>query len=507
MEKETISQYSLLYRPRKWEDVYGQDNVAKALRKRILTKDYPSAVLFQGPFGTGKTTLCEIFCAAMQASLPDGNPDWENPACKSILTGSFDRDTFRLDGSQLSGKTDVLDFTRNLNMKPLYSARKILIIEECDQISTAGMSSLLKVLEGLKPWVTVVLLSMEDKVSGAIKSRCQTYQIKPLDNKSIMMGLKHLMEQTGDWTNENIPNDFRLQGLNAIASASQGSMRNAVQYLEKCIVNEAWTVEAIEDLLEVVDEVATWKILDLLLEKSKDEDMWRKLIWLKTGDETMRLYNYMCMLLSEGLLYKETGVCAEKGNDWRMKKMASNPNLESLYYCLTLHPQMSKPFLRTSDLLGALTCYYQGLDFRPKTSQERAVEQLKNMTVAYIPETDKSTIADAFESSVKTTLCTAPISEALQNLPDNTVIKRRAGVNGDVSEVTAGYLKKRGRLEKTLESINVIEQTSTPNTKLGEQKIIIGTKESSSLLKPKVNESGIPIRTPKVDISNLNIAF
>ena len=41
-----ISQYSLKFRPRRWEDVYGQDNIVKSLRKRILTDDPGSVLLF-----------------------------------------------------------------------------------------------------------------------------------------------------------------------------------------------------------------------------------------------------------------------------------------------------------------------------------------------------------------------------------------------------------------------------------------------------------------------------
>jgi DNA polymerase III subunit gamma/tau len=380
--QETISQYSLLYRPRKWGHIFGQDSVVKALRKRILDNDFATATLLQGPFGTGKTTICEIFAAGMQAHDENGNPDWDNPSCQAILKGTFDRDTIRLDGSQLSGKADIVEATRNINMKPMYDRYRIIIIEECDQLSTAGMSSLLKVLETSKPYVKFILLSMEDKgVPPAVKSRCQTYNIRPLGIRDTMMCLKDIMEQTGDWTNEKIPNDFRLKGLSAIASAAQGSMRQAVQYLEKCIVNEAWTEEEISDLLEVMDEVATYKILDGLLVKSKDESLWRKLIWMKTGDETNHFINYALMMLSEAMIYKETEVAAADNTEWRMKSLSSSPNIDKLFYCLSLHPQLTKPYIRTSDILGALASYYQDVDFRPNSIRSPAINEPKKESV------------------------------------------------------------------------------------------------------------------------------
>lgn len=364
----SITQYSLKYRPQKWEEVYGQDSTVRALRERILKDDIPSAMMFQGPFGTGKTTIAQLFAAAVQSHDENGNPNWDNPACQAILNETFDRDTIRLDGSQMSGKSDVVDFMSSVNARPFYDRKKIILIEEADQISAAGMSSLLKVLENLKPWVCVILLSMQDKISGAIKSRCQYYAIKSLGVRDIMMNLKHILEQTGDWTNPSIPDEFRLQGLSTIATASQGSMRQAVQFLEQCVVNEAWTVEDIDNLIGTIDEEKTWKILEGLLTRSKNEKLWRTLIWMKTGDDTQHLYNYMTMLLSEAMIYKATGVCCEDSVEWKFKNMLKTGNVEELFYCITLHPQMNKPYIRTTDILSALSCYYEGVSFNPSKS-------------------------------------------------------------------------------------------------------------------------------------------
>lgn len=380
INKDEISQWSLKYRPHKWEDIYGQDTTVKALKERILKNDIPSAVMFQGPYGCGKTTLAQIFAAAIQSHDSNGNPTWDDPACKSILNESFDRDTIRLDGAQFSGKSDVVDFMSSINTKPMLDHKRVIIIEECDMISTPGMSSLLKILESLKPWNCIILLSMGDKISGAIKSRCQYYQIKSIGVKDIMMNLKHIMEQTGNWGNKTIPDEFKLQGLSVIAKASQGSMRQAVQFLEQCIVNEAWTVDAIDSLIGGVDEEKTWKILDELLVKSKDEKVWRTLIGMKSGDEAQHFFNYCSMLLSEAMIYKDTRVSydgdfAEK----RFKKMIKSGNLEELFYCLTLHPQMNKPFIRTTDILSALSCYYEGASFNPLKKNE-------NVTLVYEDE-------------------------------------------------------------------------------------------------------------------------
>lgn len=364
---EITTQFSIKYRPHTWEDIVGQDQVVKALRKRIIEENYGKAIILEGMYGCGKTTIAEIYSAAIMSHDKNGNPNWNDPQCKTVLDETFTGDVIRLDGGMFSGKSDMVELLQDLNNRPLYSKNRVIILEECDQLSGASVNALLKTLEDPHPWNHFILLSMLDKkgIPSAIKSRCQTYKINPVEIMPMMMGLKSILEKEELWGNEKIPQSFFLEGLKTISEASLGSMRSAVQYLEQCLTNEAWTSEAISNLLQVMDETAIWKLLDALLAKTKDEEILRKLIWLKTGDEVDHFYQYAIMMLGEALLYKETKVACADGNEDRLKKLAASPNLESLFYCLTLNPQMSKPFMRSSDLVGCIAGYYQGLNFNP----------------------------------------------------------------------------------------------------------------------------------------------
>jgi DNA polymerase III subunit gamma/tau len=358
-----VNQFSLKYRPLYFKDVYGQDSTVKALLKRSKENDFPQAVCFRGKFGTGKSTLALILAACMQAHDENGEPIWDTPDNQAILNQTFDRDVLLLDASRWSGKDAMVEFTQSIATRPMYSASgiRVCIIEEADQASNAAMLSLLKILESSKPYNKFILCSMEDKgVPPAVLSRCQTYQIKSLSVKDTMLGLKHVMEESGNWNNPNIPDEFRLQGLSTIANASQGSMRQAVQYLEQCLFNEAWTVEKIDELLDVVDEEKTWQILEGLLQKSKDEKLWKTLLKLKTGDETSHFANYCIMLLSEAMVVKNTGVVYSESNRWSLEKLAKYPTLESLFNVFSLHPLLTKAYIRGSDILGALMDYYNG---------------------------------------------------------------------------------------------------------------------------------------------------
>ena len=372
MTEDKITQYSIAYRPRKWEDVYGQSTVVEALKRRVLSNNYPKATLLVGPFGTGKTTIAEILAACMQANLPDGNPDWDHPSNKPILNETFTRDTQRLDGSRIGGKGDVVEFTSILKVKPMFDRKRVLIIEEADQLSTAAQNALLKVLEDPDANTHFILLSMNDKngVSAPIKSRCQVYSIKSLKTVDLMKAMKHVMEVSGSWQDSSIPDEFKLKGLSLIASASKGSLRVALQNLEGCIVAKAYTPEEIGNLLEdVADDIKMFKMLQLILDKSNEESLWDAIF---DNKDPMHFYNYMSMLVAEAILWKQTGYKYSE-TAYGLEVLGKHKNIQSLFNILTTHPLLNKPYIRATDLVAALMSFYQeepkikiGVDSRPQ---------------------------------------------------------------------------------------------------------------------------------------------
>lgn len=55
--------FSLKYRPRRFDDVIGQQHVARTLKNAIANNRVGHAYLFTGPRGTGKTSTARIFAA------------------------------------------------------------------------------------------------------------------------------------------------------------------------------------------------------------------------------------------------------------------------------------------------------------------------------------------------------------------------------------------------------------------------------------------------------------
>ena len=70
------------YRPKKFEDVYGQKYIQEILKNQIKLKKFTHAYLFSGTRGTGKTTCARIFSKAINCiHNEDGNPCYNCKAC------------------------------------------------------------------------------------------------------------------------------------------------------------------------------------------------------------------------------------------------------------------------------------------------------------------------------------------------------------------------------------------------------------------------------------------
>ena len=352
-----MKQFSIKHRPRKFEELFGQDFIKKDLIKRAATKNFPRAMLLRGLHGTGKTTTAHVIAMTLQCSNPDseGNPCGVCNSCKSIIEERFDRDTMMLDGSQIGQKDNVVEFTSVINIKPMYDKNRVFIIEEADQLSTGASNALLKVLEAPQDNVYFILLSMvPGGVSPAIQSRCQVFNFKPISIRDMMMALKTILEKEGLWNDPSIPNTFRTQGLAAIATASKGSLREGVQLLEKCVIGEYWTPEVIQEALGIVDEASTYKVLTGLLDFSKDESIWNTV----SSADPAELYNYLTLILSDAMICKTTGYVKNEFYADSTRFIASHPNAEKLFTILTEYPQLSKPYVRKADLMAALASYY-----------------------------------------------------------------------------------------------------------------------------------------------------
>src|SRR6185295_9115208 len=234
------------YRSGNFDELIGQDHVARTLKKAISSGRIAHAYLFCGTRGTGKTSTARILAKCLNcenADAPTPDPCGKCNSCQGIARGE-DIDVIEIDAASNTGVDNVRDLINNAQFRPARSRFKVYIIDEVHMLSKSAFNALLKTLEEPPSHVKFILATTEaEKVLPTILSRCQRYDFRNISTREIADHLKDICKK------EKIKADD--DALLLVAKAGAGSMRDALSLLDRLLSvgEKELTVEMIEQLL------------------------------------------------------------------------------------------------------------------------------------------------------------------------------------------------------------------------------------------------------------------
>ncbi len=231
------------YRPRRFEEVAGQEGAATTLRNAISGGRIGHAYLFAGPRGVGKTSMARILSMSLNcAEGPTETPCGKCRSCMDIHLGR-DMDVMEIDGASNRGIDEIRAIRENAAYSPSKSRFRIFIIDEVHMLTIQAFNALLKILEEPPEHVKFILATTKPQsIPDTIRSRCQRFDFRPVTQGVIRRQLEGILKSEGAEAEDGV--------LDAVARRAGGSMRDSQSLLDQLLsMGGRITLKSLEQLL------------------------------------------------------------------------------------------------------------------------------------------------------------------------------------------------------------------------------------------------------------------
>ena len=356
------------YRSAAFNQVIGQEPIAKTLCSAIATDRVAHAYLFCGTRGVGKTSMARIFACALNA--PDAIDDAPKPPDKhtfppkavqkrmgkAIMRGE-DLNVIEIDGASHGGVDEARQLIANAGLAPTgHALYKIYIIDEVHMLSTAAFNALLKTMEEPPGHVKFMLCTTEShKVPATIQSRCQRFDFRNIPTTRIAQHLHHVLK------GENVTAEDEV--VWRVARLANGSMRDGLSLLDRLIAatdveSRILSAELLEQMLGLPRQELIEQVVDALADSDVALTLERSAALLGQGISQDQLVEALIERLRQLMLLAACGAdsdLVELSDDAKAEaaEQAGGFDVASLVYMIALCENLQRTG-KTSANPGAL---------------------------------------------------------------------------------------------------------------------------------------------------------
>jgi len=311
-----------------WKNLIGHAATADYLRKNISDKKFPHAVIFSGEEGIGKRLTAEICAAALLCdNQKDGSPCGECESCR-LVAAKTHPDFYIVEPEETKTTRNIKigqirEMQAEAALRPINSARRVIIIDGAEFMNNAAANCLLKTIEE-PPSATIFILLTANRSNllMTIRSRCMTINFDKISAELI----KNFLTSRGVEESENLSviADGSLGRALKLKESGGAELRElALNILEK-ISREEFTNE---DIFKFGAEISDWsreKFGDFLSYEQKilRDICFSEFLELKNPDIASRLEK---IKISE----RKITLMIETGAEFN-KRLKSNANLRLL---------------------------------------------------------------------------------------------------------------------------------------------------------------------------------
>jgi DNA polymerase-3 subunit gamma/tau len=323
------------WRPANFKQMVGQEHVLQALVNALDSNRLHHAYLFTGTRGVGKTTIARIFAKSLNCE--QGISSEPCGSCSSCIEIDEGRsvDLIEIDAASRTGVEDMRELLDNVQYAPTRGRFKIYLIDEVHMLSKHSFNALLKTLEEPPPHIKFLLATTDpQKVPVTVLSRCLQFNLKRMSKSQILSQLQFLTEQ------EKVESD--TTALTQLASAADGSMRDALSLLDQAIGYGGGAVrqQAVESMLGSISRDYLVRLFNSLYDQQAAGLLNEARAVIEHNPDYQRVCAEMITLLQQIALYQSDPklVNEDEFDEALLQKFSAywSPEEVQLYYQILL---------------------------------------------------------------------------------------------------------------------------------------------------------------------------
>jgi DNA polymerase-3 subunit gamma/tau len=214
--------WAIKYRPQFLNEVVGNSKVVYLLNRYIKRGDLPKALLFYGKSGCGKTTLAGVVANEIGGMLYEFNT------------------------ANTRGIDTVRGIVEMCKYKELTGRKRVIVFDECHQLTVDAQNALLKLLEGEDSFNMFILCTTDkDKLLETIVNRCVVMEVMPLSYNECYELIKKRIEKA-----EKV--NYAEEVISYVWKKNKGVVRNILNDLQS-VIEVADDLKKVKKYLKKVD--------------------------------------------------------------------------------------------------------------------------------------------------------------------------------------------------------------------------------------------------------------
>ncbi|OGJ12458.1 hypothetical protein A3K82_02880 [Candidatus Pacearchaeota archaeon RBG_19FT_COMBO_34_9] len=256
------------YRPKKFEEIKGQDEAIFKIRNFIKNfGKIKNALILYGPPGTGKTSLAYATADELNSEI------------------------FELNASDLRNKEKLRGILKPaVEQKSLKKENKIILVDEVDGISEleeGGLPELMGIINTTSYPIIITANDIWNRKFSSLRKKCELLQLKEINYNIIKSVISEISKKENLVINDNFITELSIK--------AKGDLRAAI--------NDLQTLSKLKDYFSV--------ILD---ERNKETDIFnslRRIFKEKPTNDMINIFDSVNMPIDDIILWLEENIPAE----------------------------------------------------------------------------------------------------------------------------------------------------------------------------------------------------